>query len=205
MENTKTIHAKMAEIKKRLAETKIKKSGYNKFAGFKYHELPDFLNEINKLNNEIKVNDSIHIDKAGDVCLLTLTNTENTDDYYTVSIPYSEAQMLASGGQPSKVDDIQRLGSTITYMRRYLYMTAYNIQENDVVDSLDQNAPEKPVSKSVKPTTKLDEVIAENLKSALDSCSKEEEVKSIWDNNPDLHTDKLFIKLVTDTKASIKK
>jgi hypothetical protein len=32
-----------------------------------------------------------------------------------------------------------------------------------------------------------------------------EEVKSIWDNNPYLHANKLFIKLVTDTKASTKK
>jgi len=197
MENTKTIHAKMAEIKKRLAETKIKKSGYNKFAGFKYHELPDFLNEINKLNNEIKVNESIHIDKAGDVCLLTLTNTENTDDYYTVSIPYSEAQMLASGGQPSKVDDIQRLGSTITYMRRYLYMTAYNIQENDVVDSLDQNAPRRgpePVSKSV-----------DSLLIDIRKCENIEKLKAIWNDNLNSQSDQEFQTALKNKKEELLK
>jgi len=197
MENIKTIHAKMAEIKKRLAETKIKKSGYNKFAGFKYHELPDFLNEINKLNNEIKVNDSIHIDKAGDVCLLTLTNTENTDDYYTVSIPYSEAQMLASGGQPSKVDDIQRLGSTITYMRRYLYMTAYNIQENDVVDSLDQNAPRRgpePVSKSV-----------DSLLIDIRKCENIEKLKAIWNDNLNSQSDQEFQTALKNKKEELLK
>jgi len=47
--------------------------------------------------------------------------------------------MLSKGGGASTVDAIQRLGSTITYNRRYLYMAAYDITESDSVDGLDNS------------------------------------------------------------------
>lgn len=156
----KTIHQKMAEIKKSLSETKIAKSGFNKFAGFKYHELGDFLSEINKLNNEIGVNDSITINKASDLCVITLHNTEAPGDSYSIEIPYSDAEMLAKGGAPSNTDAIQRLGATVTYIRRYLYMTAYNIQENDGVEPNKQDTPPPPKKLTALTKDKVPQAIA---------------------------------------------
>jgi hypothetical protein len=46
----KSIHSRMSEIKSELAKIEIKKSGHNKFAGFKYHELQDFMVHINQLS-----------------------------------------------------------------------------------------------------------------------------------------------------------
>ena len=150
----KTIHARMAEIKKELSETKIAKSGHNKFAGFKYHELSDFIEIVNKLNQKHGVNDVVNIDKANNQCSLTLYNVDDSKDYLIVTTPYEEAEMLAKGGGASKVDKIQRMGSTITYNRRYLYMTAYNIQESDGVDS-QEPVDEKPQpKKETKPAPK---------------------------------------------------
>ncbi len=145
----KTIHARMAAIKKELSETKIAKSGHNKFAGFKYHELSDFIEIVNKLNQKHGVNDVVNIDKANNQCSLTLYNVDDSKDYLIVTTPYEEAEMLAKGGGASKVDKIQRMGSTITYNRRYLYMTAYNIQESDGVDS-QEPVDEKPQPKKAK-------------------------------------------------------
>jgi hypothetical protein len=131
----KTVHARMSAIKAELAKIEIKKSGHNKFAGFKYHELQDFMVHINQLNQKHGVNDLVEIDEDKKECRITLINVDAKDDFYTVSVPYREAQMLGKGGTPSNVDVIQRMGSTITYNRRYLYMTAYNIVESDSVDS----------------------------------------------------------------------
>jgi hypothetical protein len=136
-----TIHARMAKIKKELSETKIAKSGHNKFAGFKYHELSDFIEIVNKLNEKHGVNDVINIDKISGSCTLTLYNVDDANDFVTVITPYEQAEMLGKGGAPSNVDAIQRMGSTITYNRRYLYMTAYNIQESDGVDGNDTTPP----------------------------------------------------------------
>lgn len=132
-----TVHGRMAVIKDKLSHEKVPKSGHNKFAGFKYHELGDFMPYINKYNLENGVNDFANIDEVNNVCTLTLTNVDDANDFYVVSVPFREAEMLSKGGGASNVDVIQRMGSTITYNRRYLYMTAYNIQESDGVDGLE--------------------------------------------------------------------
>ena len=148
MEKQKTVHARMSAIKAELAKIEIKKSGNNTFAGFKYHELQDFMVHINALNAKHGVNDLVEIDEEKKECRITLINVEDKDDFYIICVPYREAQMLGKGGAPSNVDMIQRMGSTITYNRRYLYMTAYNIVESDAVDSLEPTKT-KPAQKSI--------------------------------------------------------
>jgi len=169
MENKqKTIHARMAAIKAELSEIKIPKSGHNRFAGFKYHELSDFLMEINKLNQKHGVNDVINIDKANNQCSLTLYNVDDSKDYAIITTPYEDAEMLGKNGTPSKVDKIQRMGSTVTYNRRYLYMTAYNIQENDGVDNQPLNENKKP-----KVTPKKQPLTTERFAKALDALAND--------------------------------
>ena len=141
----KSVHEKMSVIKKELSKCKIPKSGHNKFAGFNYHELQDFMPFINDLNQKHGVNCVPRFLKKEGICTLKIVNTEDEQNYYEVVIPFVEAQMLAKGGSPSNVDAIQRMGSTLTYNRRYLYMSAYDIIESDGVDSLPpQEKPKTP-------------------------------------------------------------
>jgi len=133
----KNIYGKIAEIKKRLTEVKISKSGLNKFSNFHYYEMTDFLTHIIALNHEIGVDDTIMIDRKNDIATIRLTNTEDAADFKEVTIPYTDAEMLGKGGTPSTVDAIQRTGATITYIRRYLYVTAYDIKDSDGIDPLD--------------------------------------------------------------------
>jgi hypothetical protein len=187
MKKEETVHERMAIIKNELAKREIKKSGHNKHAGFKYHELSDFMEHINELNYTHGVNDCVHIDEAANECRITLTNVHNPEDNYTIITPFREAQMLSKGGGASNVDAIQRMGSTITYNRRYLYMTAYNIQENDAVDGNEQpkvkqesepsSAPVKPVPAPtpVKPApAKKKTITMENFAIGLDKVNKGE-------------------------------
>jgi hypothetical protein len=51
-----------------------------------------------------------------------------------------------------KVQSIQNLGATHTYIRRYLYLLAMNVLENDVVDAAEPKAP--PVKAPVKVESK---------------------------------------------------
>lgn len=156
-EKSLTIHGRMAEIKKELAAREIKKSGHNKFAGFKYHELSDFISHINELNLNYGVNDLVEINESEGSCKITLVNVDDSDDKYSIITPYREAEMLAKGGKPSTTDAIQRMGSTITYNRRYLYMTAYNIQENDGVDAQEPgNGTKKEAKKEQQKPKKKD-------------------------------------------------
>jgi hypothetical protein len=136
METKTNVHARMSLIKAELSKCKIPKSGHNKYSGFKYHELTDFMPFVNELNHKWGINATPKFLKKQGVCILSIVNVEDKEDKYEIIIPYVEAQMLAKGGAPSIVDEIQRLGSTLTYNRRYLYMSAYDIVESDGIDSL---------------------------------------------------------------------
>ena len=171
METKKTIHERMAEIKAELSKTEIKKSGHNKFAGFKYHELSDFIQVINSLNLKHGVNDIVNIDEANGVCSITLVSTKDSESKYTITTPFREAEMLGKGGAKSSVDAVQRMGSTITYNRRYLYMTAYNIQENDGVDSAEPNGSNTK-AKQPAPKTQPKTLTPERFEAALDALEK---------------------------------
>ena len=132
-----TIHKKLAAIKKELSETKIPKSGHNKHLNFKYHELADFLGVITRLNAEHGINEMISVDN--DLAVLTLYDGDN-DSSVSVSVPFVMADM-----QP-KNDSIQKLGATLTYLRRYLYLQAYAITEHDAIDALPLKEVKQPKS-----------------------------------------------------------
>lgn len=133
MKEELTLIEKINKIRLELSETKIEKSGHNSFAGFRYFELSDILPQINKLNNKYGVVDTIKV----------LTNTiilELTDGtgIFITELPFAQfTTPLNKDGKPM-MQDVQYLGSLITYYRRYLYLTAYNITEGDIIASLNQ-------------------------------------------------------------------
>ncbi len=48
-ENVMSIHKKLMQARLKLQDTHLTKSGHNKFAGYKYFELGDFLPTIQKI------------------------------------------------------------------------------------------------------------------------------------------------------------
>lgn len=127
------IYSKITKLKAELSSMEIKKSGQNKHLGFKYHELNDFLGAISMLNEKYGLAENISVDK--ELATLTIVNTEMPDERAVVTVPTVFADM-----QP-KNDSIQKLGATLTYLRRYLYVQAYAITEHDVVDALNLKEP----------------------------------------------------------------
>lgn len=128
------LYQKITDLKLELASIEIKKSGQNKHLGFRYHELGDFLGVIAELNKKHGIAELISVN--GNTATLTLFNTDKPEEFHIVSVPYVQADM-----QP-KNDSIQKLGATLTYLRRYLYVQAYAITEHDVIDAL--NLKDKP-------------------------------------------------------------
>ena len=129
------IYKKINELKKEFSTIEVKKSGKNAHLGFKYHELSDFLGIIAHLNVKYGVAEHISIDNQQ--ATLTLTNVDEPSEQIKVSVPFVMADMQV------KNDTIQKLGATLTYLRRYLYVQAYAITEHDVIDA--QNLKEVKV------------------------------------------------------------
>jgi hypothetical protein len=125
------VHKKLMEARIRLQGTKLQKSGLNKFAGYKYFELGDFLPEIQNIFNDLGLCGVV----SYDVAYATLAITD-TDDGTVIVIASPMAGAELKGAHP-----IQNLGAVQTYQRRYLWMTAMEIVEHDAIDSSKAEEP----------------------------------------------------------------
>lgn len=148
------------KIRVELQNSKIKKSGKNRFAGFEYYELADFLPKLNELMLKEKVNDRFTI-KDG-LAMLELIKGEERQEY---TIPFQIFPTpLNKNGSPS-MQDIQYLGALNTYYKRYLYLNAFGITDGEVIDSMDSANLQKGVT--FKPNTKDQEKEILNLMSKM--------------------------------------
>lgn len=129
------------KIRVELQNSKIKKSGKNRFAGFEYYELADFLPKLNELMLKEKVNDRFTI-KDG-LAMLELIKGEERQEY---TIPFQIFPTpLNKNGSPS-MQDIQYLGALNTYYKRYLYLNAFGITDGEVIYSMDSANLQKGVT-----------------------------------------------------------
>ncbi len=136
------IYKKLMQARIELQRRKLNKSGNNKFVGYKYFELSDFLPEIQQIFNEIGLCGVISFTK--EYATLTIYDTESGNENIVFSSPMAEANL--KGTHP-----IQNLGAVETYSRRYLYVTALEIVEHDALDASEPVAPAsaKPISVDV--------------------------------------------------------
>jgi SpoU rRNA methylase family enzyme len=122
----------------KLQNTALTKSGHNKFAGYKYFELGDFLPTIQNIFNELGLCGVVSYTQD----LATLTITDGTDNIVITS-PMGSAALKGC-------HEVQNIGAVETYQRRYLWVTAMEIVEHDVLDAVTGtdtgNAVKKPES-----------------------------------------------------------
>lgn len=130
--NKKTLNEAIASIRVKLQKADLKKSGKNKFAGFEYFELADFLPTLNELMEKESVNDLFTIED--NKAILTLIKGEEKQSYMIPFIMF-ETPLNTKGAK--SMQDIQYLGALNTYYKRYLYLNAFGITDGDVIDALD--------------------------------------------------------------------
>ena len=120
-----SVHKKLMQARIQLQGTKLSKSGKNKFAGYSYFELGDFLPTIQDIFHQIGLCGYISFGK--DLATLTITDVDGGGEILITS-PMAEANL--KGTHP-----IQNLGAVETYNRRYLWMAAMEIVEHDILDA----------------------------------------------------------------------
>lgn len=142
-----TVFKRLQEARVEISKRHLKKSGKNKFAGYEYYELGDFLPTAHEI-----------FQKVG-LCGIFSLNQEtaslmvyDVDKGYELgnSVNFFAPTVMAHNpkGQP-----IQDLGGTLTYFRRYLWMLALELTESDLVDAIEPAGKPKLVQISEpKPT-----------------------------------------------------
>ena len=135
------VYSKLQKARVLLQEQPLKKSGFNSYAGFKYFELGDFLKQTN-----------IIFDNLGLCPVFSISDGEATLRIYDSEFGgciYFCSPTADASNEKSKAPPIQSLGSQHSYLRRYLYLNALELIENDVVDAtIGKDEP-----KSAKPVT----------------------------------------------------
>jgi hypothetical protein len=175
------VFKKLQQARVTLLDANLKKSGKNKFAGFEYFELGDFMPTINKIFLDIGLCGVVHF--TNDYAILTIYDA---DSEAAECIDFRSPMVFASN---PKGQAIQDLGSTHTYLRRYLWLLAMDIVESDTVDALPQKETPKPAAapkvieqkKEVDPAQQaffVDKAIEEGKQ-----CESLANLSSLWKNN----------------------
>lgn len=134
-----SVHKKLMQARILLQSVEMKKSGLNKFAGYDYFELSDFVPHVQRIFNEIGLCGVVSYER--EIAKLTITDTDGGGEIIITS-PMAGASLKGC-------HDIQNLGAVETYQRRYLWVTAMEILEHDAIDGGDttQKEDKKPEAK----------------------------------------------------------
>ena len=139
-----SVYKKLQQARLKLQSTALKKSGKNKFAGFEYFELGDFLPTIQTIFNEVGLCGTVSF--GTDIATLNIVDTDDVTQSIVFTSPMSTAELKGCHA-------IQNLGAVQTYLRRYLWVAAMEIVEHDAVDAVtgrDEVKKAEPTSESPK-------------------------------------------------------
>jgi hypothetical protein len=132
-----SVYKKLQEARILLQNTKLNKSGKNKFAGYEYFELGDFLPQIQNICKNVGLCGMVSF--TADTAYLTIHDTDG-EGFTTFTSPMSSAALKGC-------HDVQNLGAVQTYLRRYLWTNAFEIVEHDALDATTGGI--EPVAKTV--------------------------------------------------------
>ncbi len=171
------VYQKLAEARERLKASGLKQSGANKYAGYTYFDLSDILPQTTKIEKELGLLSVVSFTQTEGT--LTIYNTEQADDKIVFSSPMRGADL--KGCHP-----VQNLGASETYIRRYLYLLAYEIVETESLDMTQAN-DNKCGDKRSKTVEKVDAAIATERakKQELTKARKIQELIKDTDITPD--------------------
>jgi hypothetical protein len=151
-----SVYRKLQEARLELQSTSLKKSGKNKFAGFEYFELGDFLPTIQNIFLKHGLCGAITF--YTDIAILTIVDIDKPEDKIEFKSPMSTAELKGCHA-------IQNLGAVQTYLRRYLWVAAMEIVEHDSLDAV--TGKDEP--KKAKPTVESPRIVGDKGEWQIDA------------------------------------
>ena len=120
------VYQKLNEARAKFHTKALKKSGHNKFAGYNYFELGDFVIPAIEIFNEVGLTSIIRFGK--EIAEFIVVNTEKPDEIIVFTSPMSSAALKGC-------HEVQNLGAVQTYLTRYLWVSVLHIVEHDALDA----------------------------------------------------------------------
>ena len=130
------VYQKLSVARARFHQMELKKSGHNKFAGYYYFELSDFVVPALLVMKEVGLTPIISFGK--ELAEIRLVNDDKPEEIIVITSPMSEAAL--KGCHP-----VQNLGAVESYIRRYLWVAALEIVEHDALDATTGRKGDAPI------------------------------------------------------------
>lgn len=146
---TENVYQKLIKAREQFLNADVQKTGKNMHLSFKYFELDDIVPTATCIFSEIGLVPIVNF--TADVATMTVVNTDNPEDTVAFIAPFNQIAPIVSNTGKQATNEMQALGSSITYMRRYLYMMALDICESDSIDAnIGKPAPAAPTPEAPK-------------------------------------------------------
>jgi hypothetical protein len=120
------VYQKLNEARAKFHKKALKKSGHNKFAGYNYFELGDFVIPAIEIFNEVGLTSIVRFGK--EIAEFIVVNVEKPDEIIVFTSPMSSAALKGC-------HEVQNLGAVQTYLTRYLWVSVLHIVEHDALDA----------------------------------------------------------------------
>lgn len=177
--STKNLYQKLIAARRMFLDCGATKTGKHMQLTFMYFELQDIVPNATRIFEEVGL---IAIPQFNENTVsVEIVNVDKPEETKIVSLPYKKVEQIISNTGKVVTNEIQTMGSMITYYRRYLWLIVLDIVESDTIDpntgniaskddevtqttssTIDIKKPTKP-RKSNKPASSSDrkEIVAE--------------------------------------------
>ena len=211
---TMNVYQKLLKARAMFLGSNAQKTGKNIQLAFKYFELDDIVPIATKIFEEVGLISLVSFE--GDKAVMQILNTDNPDEIASFTAPFATLEPIVSNTGKKATNEMQALGSSITYMRRYLYMIALDICEPDEIDNglKGDNTPSPtvapaPVAAPVvnpAPVAPINLAPAEKPLTNADGNASDIQIKQLKDvlsklKNSDPSKEEMIMKIAVETKG----
>ena len=163
------VYQKLIEARSQFLNDGVEKSGKNMNVGFKYFELTDIVPSVTNIFKELGL---IAIDKfTNETAYMTIVNCDAPEETIEFEAPFNQIAPIVSNAGKQVTNEMQALGSSITYMRRYLYMIAMDFVENDEIEPQITNDTPAEAPKKAPATPEQRQEVKQELTAPTENAS----------------------------------
>lgn len=156
---TLNVYQKLQMARAKFLSSGVKKTGKNIHLEFTYFELVDIVPVAERIFSEVGLLGVPRFES--EIAYMDIIDIDHPEQFAPITFyaPFSQIEPIVSNSGKEVTNKMQALGSSITYMRRYLWQLALDIIEADDIDpnigaGSDAPAPVAPkTNKTTKPAT----------------------------------------------------
>lgn len=176
------IYQKLNTARMRFLESNVIKSGTHTQMAFHFFELEDIVPVAQPIFTELGL---LAVETfTAETASMVIIDCDNPTDRVVLEMPFTQMKPIISNTGKQVTNEVQCLGASITYVRRYLWQIALDITEHDDIDggTLPQStpaaAPQQPAAPALPATPERREEIKVKL-TAADGQADELQIKQL--------------------------